>query len=320
MDVMDFELFLRSEEMRQTPEFGRLMELDCFSNSLRIFEANYRELDRLMWFVCESVPGSHLFRRENRSAWEQATHEVVRLLQNFVASVSALVDHSRGLYSRLYETERTFTEYPEEVRKRFVENPLVQFVHNLRNYCLHYRTPRVGTTMTLVDVQNEVFKRHITLGTEDLAEFEWNAAAHKFLEGAGEEVDIRSVLRDYHLEIEGFYKWFAEKARTIHAADHATMSAYYAEQLKGRSERNVEALTERLRAFECGVGSIVDTLSPFMTPSDASALDALMSDPNKWAIAALEKVSTYVSITAEVRQRILAAVVKFANSSPVVGQ
>jgi hypothetical protein len=319
MDVMGgFELFLRSEEMRQTPQFSRLMELDRFSNSLRIFEANYRELDRLMWFVCESEPGSHLFRRENGSAWEQAMHEVVRLLQNFVASVSALVDHSRRLYSRLYQTERTFTEYSEEVRKRFSENTLVQFVHNLRNYCLHYRTPRVGTTMTLVDIQNELFIRRITLGTKDLAEFEWNAAAHKFLETAGKEVDVRSVLRDYHSEIEGFYNWFAEKARTIHATDYATVSAYYAEQLKGRSERNVEALTERLRAFECGVGSIVDTLSPFMTPSDASELDALMSDPNRWAIAALEKVSAYVPISAEMRQRILAAVAKPANS--VAGQ
>lgn len=296
------------------------MELDRFSDSMRIFETNYRELDRLMRFVCESEPGSRLFRRENRSAWEQAMHEVVRLLQNFVASVSALVDHSRRLYSRLYESEGKFTEYPEEVRNRFGDNPLVQFVHNLRNYCLHYRTPTIGTTLTLVESQKEVFKRRITLQAADIAEFECNVAARKFLDAAGENIDIVSTLRDYYAEMERFYNWFSETSRAIHATDYAAVSGYYSELLKGRSERNYEALTERLRVFEAGVGSVFDTLSPFMTPSDASELHALVSDPAKWAVAAFEKVSIYMPITEEIRGRVLAAIARFANSSPTFGQ
>ena len=35
------ELFEVSQEMRRTPEFHRLQELDRFSNTLRIFEENY---------------------------------------------------------------------------------------------------------------------------------------------------------------------------------------------------------------------------------------------------------------------------------------
>src|SRR5262245_1773759 len=87
-----FDLFQLSGQMRGTPEFQRLQELDRFSNTLRIFEANYRELDRLLLFICDGPAGDQLFRHENRSAWEQAMAEVIRLLQNFVAAVSALVD------------------------------------------------------------------------------------------------------------------------------------------------------------------------------------------------------------------------------------
>jgi hypothetical protein len=92
-----FELFQLSEQMRGTPEFARLQELDRLGNTLHIFEANYRELDRLLWFVCDSPAGDQWFRPENRFAWEQAMVEAIRLLQNFIASVSALVDHSRRL-------------------------------------------------------------------------------------------------------------------------------------------------------------------------------------------------------------------------------
>lgn len=47
--------------MRQSPEFSRIQEPNRFSNSLRIFEANYRELDRLLLFICDSRGGEVCF-------------------------------------------------------------------------------------------------------------------------------------------------------------------------------------------------------------------------------------------------------------------
>ena len=111
--------------------------------------------------------------------------EVTRLLQNFVAAVSALVEHSRRLHGRLcYKPSSKFPEYEEEVRQRFADAEVIQFVQGLRNYCLHYRTPGIGTTMTLVDLKNERFEKKVTLAKPDLLDFEWNAPARRFLESA----------------------------------------------------------------------------------------------------------------------------------------
>jgi hypothetical protein len=62
MESLD--LFHLSQEMRDSPEFRRLQQLDRFSHSLRIFEANYRELDRMLRFICESTSGERLFRKK----------------------------------------------------------------------------------------------------------------------------------------------------------------------------------------------------------------------------------------------------------------
>lgn len=291
-----FELFQLSQQMRETPEFARLQELNRLANTLSIFEANYRDLDRLLWFVCDSSAGDRLFRRENRSAWEQAMAEVIHLLQNFVASVSALIDHSRRLYSRLYEVTSQFPEYQEEVKSRFANDEVVQFVQGLRNYCLHYRTPAIGTTSTVLDMQEEKFQRRVTLSKSDLLDFEWNSAAKRFLAHAPRSIDLRETINSYHAAVEEFYNWFAERTRALHASDYEMTSRFYAALLSGKSEQHLAALEDRMKACEAGIGTPFDVLNPFMTLSDSSEIGTLLQDPHKWVDAALERVSKYLPI------------------------
>jgi hypothetical protein len=310
IDMDDFEIFELSERMRQTPAFARLQELDRLSNTLQIFESNYRELDHLLWFICESSVGDGLFRRENRSAWEQAMAECIRLLQNFVASVKALVDHSRRLYERLYEPFEQFPEYPEEVKRRFAENELVQFVQGLRNYCLHYRIPALGTTMKLVDIQSERFVKQVTLAKADLLNFAWNGPAKRFLERAANSIDLKEAFSQYHAQIEQFYDWFSQKIRILHASDYDTISRHYAALLSSKPERHSAELESRLKAFESGIGSAFDVLNPFMTSADASEIAALLGNTDEWVNAALEKVSKYFTVRADVSSRLHATLAR----------
>jgi len=299
-----FELFQLSQQMRATPEFHRLQELDRFSNTLAIFEANYRELDRLMAFICESPAGDKLFRPENHFAWEQSMHEVIRLLHNFVSAVSALVDHSRRLYRRMYKPTRLFPEYENEVKQRFVDSEIIQFVQGLRDYCLHYRTPSIGTTMTLMDIKQEKFVKAVTLSKRDLLDFDWNAAAKRFLADAPEQIDLRTCLSQYHGAIDDFYKWFSQQVRALHAADYDAVSRTYAVLLSAKKQEHEQALEERLKAFEAGLGTPYDVLNPFMTPNDASEIASHIHDPDAWIDVGLERVAKYVSVEATVAPRL----------------
>lgn len=311
-----FKLFQLSQEMQATPEFCRLQELDRFSNTLQIFEANHQELDRLLWFICESPAGDQLFRRENRSAWELAMAEAIRLLQNFVASVSALVEHSRRLYRRMYQSSGAFPEYPEEVKKRFAKDEVVQFVQELRNYCLHYRTPSIGTTMTLVDLQNEKFEKRVTLTKADLQDFNWSATAKRFLNRSPESIDLRETLAAYHTAIKNFYNWFSERIRILHASDYQTVSKFYASLLSAKQGQHVAALESRIKAFEAGLGTPSDVLNPFMTPSDAADIALLLAKPEEWVNAAIERILKYVPAASDTAPRLHAAIKRRRESNP----
>jgi len=61
-----FKLLELSEQPRTTPEFVRVLEIYHFSNTVRIVETNYQELDRLLWAICETPAGDELFLTENR--------------------------------------------------------------------------------------------------------------------------------------------------------------------------------------------------------------------------------------------------------------
>jgi hypothetical protein len=314
------ELFHKLQAMRATPEFQRFQELQRFTNTLHIFEANYRELDRLLWFVCDSPAGDKLFRPENRSAWEQLMMEAIRLLQNFVAAAKALVDHSRALYRRLYEPEGTFPEYQEEAAKRFADSEVIQFVQKLRDFCLHYSTPGIGTTMTLVSIVPEKFVKQVTLSKESLMKFDgWNAAAKRFLNNAPEAIDLRQVLFQYHDAVDQFYNWFSERVRVLHVADYSTVSEYYAFLLSGKREENLEKLEQRLKMFEAGIGTPFDVLSPFMTPTDMADISAKQGDLKEWIGTAIRRVSRYLVVTPDIEIRLQAALSRQLESTDFAG-
>jgi hypothetical protein len=314
-----YELFLKSQEMRSTPEFQRFQELQRFTHTLHIFETNYRELDRLLWFVCNSPAGDKLFRAENHSAWEQMMTETIRLLQNFVAAAKALVDHSRRLYERLYEPEATFPEYQAEAKKRFANSEVIQFVHGLRNFCLHYRTPGIGTTVTMVSIDPERFEKRVTLSKKDLLNFDWTAAASRFLTDAPESIDLRKTLFEYHASIDQFYNWFAQQVRILHAADYDKVSQYYGVLLSGKREHNTERLEQRLKAFEAGIGTPFDVLSPFMTPSDMSDISMFQGDVEKWIESAIVRVSQYLSVPSDTAPRLQAVLSRQRESIDFAG-
>lgn len=221
-----FNLFQLSEHLRTTPEFARVLELNHFSDTVRIVEINYQELERLLGVICDTPAGDELFLTENRSAWREVMAETLRLLQNLAASVSALIDHSAYLHRHMYEPSRRFPEYKEAVSARFSTDEVIQFVHGMTNYCLHHATGGIGTTMTVLDMQTEKFEKKVTLTTAELLDFTWNDAAMRFIDNAPQLIDLRQTLKDYYRSIGAFCDWFSERIRVLNAADYQAVSDY----------------------------------------------------------------------------------------------
>lgn len=222
----DFELFQLSNQVRATPEFARVQELNRFSNSARIVEINYQEIDRFLWVICETRASDELFLTENRSAWGEAMTETIRLLQNLVASVSALIDHSWCLYRRMYQLSGQFPEYEEELIARVSTDEVVQFVQGIAKHCLYQATGGISTTMTVVDMQNETFEKKVTVVTADLLDFSWNEAAMRLIEHAPQSIDLRQILKNFHKSIGAFCDWFSQRTRVLNAADYQAVSDY----------------------------------------------------------------------------------------------
>src|SRR5262249_2764892 len=140
-----------------------------------------------------------------------------RLLHNFVASALTVVDHTRVMYRELYSEANIFPEYQLEVDRRFVKDPLIQFVQKLRHLAQHVRLPDVSY---IVSGDMSDFGRRLLLRKSDLLEFSgWNAPAQKFLDSAPDEIDLADVVQKYQEKIRTFYKWMVTRQQEIHSSD-----------------------------------------------------------------------------------------------------
>lgn len=61
--------------------------------------------------------------------------------QNYVASAMALVEHTRRI---MRDHSGPIVDEFEQRKHDVVANPEVPFIHNLRNYVLHYSLPFIG--------------------------------------------------------------------------------------------------------------------------------------------------------------------------------
>ena len=126
----------------------------------------------------------------------------------------------------MYHKSRQFREYEETVTTKVSEDEVIQFVQGIANYSVHHANAGIGTTMTVMDMQNDKFEKQVTLATADLLDFAWNDAAMRFIDHTPQSIDLRQTLTDYHKSIEAFSNWFSQRTRVLSAADYQAVSDY----------------------------------------------------------------------------------------------
>jgi hypothetical protein len=81
-----------------------------------------------------------------RAKLQQLFGEVFRLFHNFLASVKTLIDHTRNLVNEDFVTKAHRSKYKVSVQQEFASDPLARFMHDFRNYVVHYAVPKIELT------------------------------------------------------------------------------------------------------------------------------------------------------------------------------
>jgi len=214
-----------TKELHNMPEFKLMQQIKKLDNSLDIFKGNYAELRKLLTTkynmpeavsICD-VKNIHLIYARQR--------EVRRLLHNFVAAAKLQVDNTRRIYEKLYKKEEQFTEYKTELKNRFVSNTLVKFIHCLRNYCLHYGSAPVFSTMSL-ELEPSGGEIRLKLNKSKLEQYsKWTSYANNFLSKQRESIDLLEVVDEYYKSVMKFHDWFGSHMKAIHTEEIARVDA-----------------------------------------------------------------------------------------------
>ncbi len=116
-------------------------KLHSRSFSLNTFQINSLELLEATKKIRDPDLGLPLMSEGNREAGVQAHREINRYIHNFVASAKTLVDHTRVFMEEEYSGQSVMAEYLSKVKGALANEPVVKFVHDLRNYMLHKGLP-----------------------------------------------------------------------------------------------------------------------------------------------------------------------------------
>jgi hypothetical protein len=231
--------------------------------------------------------------------------EILRRNHNFVAAAKSLVDHSRVLYKKLYENSDRFLDYQTEVEKRFVKDPLTQFVIVFRHFCQHYRSPDVSAKMSYTT--GEPLSKKILLRKNDLMEFDgWNTSAKEFIKNADNEIDLQILVSDYHSHVTDFYKWFYSRLEKIHEPEQKAIE----EKQKELRTRMLPQMLMMMRSSielykQNGIGNVLDVLTGFLSPEDLAALEIIEGTPAKWMETAISRIESRFSLPEDIKDELI---------------
>jgi hypothetical protein len=214
----------RSTARGSLPGWKIRAQILSVDRSLRVFDANARELADLLDAGSELPSALELWAQANRVERETFLDEVDRLLHNYLAAATSLRDHSRNVQRKLLaesETDRLAAEYTARRDATFTTSTLSQFVQRLRNYSQHSRLP---ITRGRAHYSRESgFDASVVIPKSELLKSgKWEGLAKRFLDESDDELVLREIMADYNEAVRAFHAWF--RKALIHATGRRSRS------------------------------------------------------------------------------------------------
>ncbi len=288
-------------EFHELPEYALYRSLTGFSISIYIFDNNYIQLKRQIEFLVNNPESGYLMDVRNRDLLEKSLSEVIRLLHNFVAAAMSLVDHTRNIYDKLYNGTGKFPDYQDRINKEFVNDPLVQFVHCLRQYCQHYRAPDISI-QTSWNKNDGRSKKTIDLLKDDLKVFSsWNANASKYLNLIEKRVDVDELVGTYRKKVLGFHVWFNSRQKEIHKTEFDLLRKKEEELLTMQLNHFLDsALSNKEKSRE----GEVDIFYGIFSSRDYKELSEMSMNSPKRSARAIELLQERFHVSEDIKRKI----------------
>lgn len=209
------------ENLRATEGWKVRETIDRLNMSFYIFNINHNDMVEVITLFQRKDVGNAMLKvaaeHQSKQKLEGVFREIVRRLHNFVAAAKTLVDHTRIIANELYVEKDFLLVYEKEVKERFVDNPLVQFVHNLRNYILHVGLPVALITYSL-DGETGEMNNSITVDIEKLRAWKgWTGVSRRYVDEAKRNEELEQIIKTYTATIVDFHQWFYKKNLEFHA-------------------------------------------------------------------------------------------------------
>jgi|GEM_PF-6102242 len=228
-------------------------EVASVENSLRL-NILYKLVDRNYFMLQKAIedftnPQRFLeFHTNQQKVWGLAFREnIVLLIFNYLAAVKTLADHTRNLYR-----EHGSTLMPDYERRKdeLAKDELIRFMHDLRDYFVHYRPPELNTNYIFnpdgLIIQVQLIPKKLLEG------YAWKASARSFLQKQNQPLNVKDIFTEYQAKIEGFHTWFQEEQRRILAREWTVFGDFNSRLKTECAERClkvVEELAESAEAF-----------------------------------------------------------------------
>lgn len=245
--------------------------------------------------------------------------EITRLFHNFVAAALSLIDHTRVLNKHLYEPSNEFPELQPRIEADFANHPLTQFVIKLRQMTQHYRLPSIENYTSMSNINRDGLVGNMSiqmrLKTDDLRQYDgWNTAASRFIDGAGDHVDLRAIITEYYAHINQFYEWFDQRQRALHGIGpdlfrHLSMHGVVTGPRKEIAdlEQRITTLEQKDRETRTFT-DLNDAFWPVLSIVDTRRLMLCTYDAHVWIEVALAAVQSRFTISESLQSRIRALV------------
>lgn len=186
--------------------------------SWKIFEGNASDL--MEAFEKHNNLGTMMAIINDNEAAFLAHHELNRRFHNFLAGCKTLVDHSRAFVDQHYHGTDVAERYGRYIQEHFKGNPLVGFVHDLRNYALHREIPVHVLRMRI----GRKFEAGISMKIAVLRPWEgWTAPAKAFIRDLPDESDPRPIIAEYIDKVTTCHQWLDDVLRTHHHEEIAEL-------------------------------------------------------------------------------------------------
>jgi hypothetical protein len=141
---------------------------------------------------------------------------VMRALHNYVASATALVDHTRRI---MHERSGPIVDEFERRKLAILAHPAIPFIHNLRNYVLHHSLPFIGHQVRVEPQTGLDATTEIRLSTRELGAWKgWSAAARGLIDANKDELALRPVVDIHAGLVIGLNEWLVQELSVANTA------------------------------------------------------------------------------------------------------